>query len=151
MSLCQAHIGCFGCCGHHWGDRDAVLSDIERQTRRYLRIPPEALECYARREAVRTLTANGVCKNLVRINGSFGCAMHPARHGRELRDELCQKEYTCRTLRRFREMDAQQQRRFLAFLADKTDDPLEYSKGMDSGRWLREFERATCSSPCLRA
>ena len=138
INLCQyKELSCFGCCGHTWGGKREVLSQIDKNTLIY---QFSTLEEFKERGRDR-LSASGGCKSLIKKDGRIVCGLHPLQHeGKDHRDKNCQKKYLCKAFKAFLEWDAAKQKRFLKFIDGKKLNNYTYSMGMDSDKLLKEFE-----------
>lgn len=137
-NLCQLeHLSCFGCCGHDWKEKKEVLTQISENTKKFEELPIEIFI----KESENNLSDSGGCKSLVYKNGKIVCALHPLQNkGKDLRDMNCKKEYLCETFKQFLTWDKKKQKKFIDFILDKEIDHYEYSMGMDSDEFLKEFE-----------
>ena len=141
-SLCQLKeigIGCFGCCGHAWTKEGEVNQDIKKNTLRYKEHKDDLTFLHKEASSIRP---SGGCYNLVQLNsGKVGCSLHSCQNnGKDLRDNICDKGYLCKTNHLFQSWGEEKQNKFIRFLNSKKLTPFEYSVGMDRGLLLKEFE-----------
>ncbi|HLD04647.1 MAG TPA: hypothetical protein VJG90_02920 [Candidatus Nanoarchaeia archaeon] len=141
-SLCQLEeigIGCFGCCGHSWTKEGEVNRDIKKNTIRYKEHEDDLVFLHKEASSIRP---SGGCYNLVQLSsGKVGCSLHPCQHsGKDLRDNVCDKDYLCKTNHLFQSWSKEKQDKFIRFLNTKKLTPFEYSMGMDRGLLLKEFD-----------
>lgn len=144
-NLCQYKgLSCFGCCGHTWSSRKEVYAQISKNTMLYSFSTLD--EFRARGED--KLSCSGGCKSLIKKNGMIVCALHPLQNdGKDYRDKHCNKNYLCKTFKSFLEWDEGKRKRFLALIESKKLDHYSYSMGMDSDKFLKEFEKMESKSP----
>lgn len=137
-NLCQLkHLSCFGCCGHDWKSKKAILRQIMKNTNSLKEL---TLEKFIKESQVQ-LSESGGCKSLIFKKEKIVCALHPLQNkGKDFRDKNCKKEYFCETFKKFIKWTETKQEKFIRFLLKKKIDNYEYSIGMDSGKFLEEFE-----------
>ncbi len=145
INLCQLeHLSCFGCCGHDWKSKKEVLEQIMRNTKRWEEAREKGAVDRFIKESEDHLSRSGGCKSLVFKDGRIVCALHPLQNkGKDLRDKNCNKNYLCETFKRFKTWNRTKQKKFVDFIMGKDMDNYEYSIGMDSGEFLKEFEKIT--------
>src|SRR4030042_5808806 len=86
------------------------------------------------------LSRCGACKALIKKEGHIVCGLHPLQNGEDWRDKNCERDFLCDTFRQFLRWPKVKQDRFLRFIEGKNLSHYSYSMGMDSGRFLKEFE-----------
>jgi hypothetical protein len=59
--------------------------------------------------------------------------------GIDYRESECQKEYFCKTVKWFSNLNEKEQEKFLSFLRKKDLDWWDYSLGLDTGSLMKEF------------
>jgi len=139
VNLCQLeHLSCFGCCGHSWTTKKEVLVQIGKNTQLY---PHMSREGFARR-GEKYLSACGACKSLIKKGDRILCGLHPMQNeGADYRDKICEKDYLCKTFKAFLTWENKKQDRFVRFVLEKNLTNWAYSMGMDSDKFLKEFEK----------
>jgi len=139
VNLCQyKKFSCYGCCGHTWTTKGDITRQVKENTRVYKLISREQF-CD---RGEKTLAPCGGCKSLVEKEGRILCGLHPMQNdGKEYRDRVCEKDFLCETFKAFKTWSKQKQLRFLNFIEKKDPTHYAYSMGVDSGRFMAEFER----------
>ncbi|MBW3013114.1 hypothetical protein KY340_02815 [Candidatus Woesearchaeota archaeon] len=145
-SLCQLDdLSCFGCCGYDYSTPREVREGIEKNTLEYQNCKTH--KEFANRPRAGQRRWCGVCRNVVFIRDKkgilrAGCPLHPKlNRGKEMRKKQdCLINYLCKTAVSFDGWNKKKQERFLKFLRTKKLDIINYSLGMDSDKWLKEFE-----------
>ncbi|RLE45445.1 hypothetical protein DRJ22_04340 [Candidatus Woesearchaeota archaeon] len=137
INLCQyKNLSCFGCCGYDFGNEKEFTKRLKENTKQFY-----SLSLKEFRERSEKSTPKGGCKALIIKNNKIICALHPLQNkGKDLRDKNCKKEYMCETFKRFKEWNKEKQKKFLKFIEEKKLSNYDYSKGMDEGTFLKEFE-----------
>jgi len=140
-NLCQHNgMSCYGCCGHGYKGKEAVLADIKENTVDLSRA--KNLIEFKRRYPSWVLGDSGICRNLVQKGKKTFCPLHPAKNkGEDLRKGHCDVNHLCRTFRHFLTWDEEKKNKFIGFILAKNLDNHDYSMGMDSGKLLREFNK----------
>jgi len=137
INLCQfKNFSCFGCCGRDFGSKKEIKHTIRKNTLEYL-------ECKDKREFGERsiyLRESGICRNLIFRNNKIICPLHPnLNKGKDLRDHLCDKDYLCETLKKFKKMSSYKRKKFIEFVKSKNPDWYDYSINIDNGNYLKEF------------
>lgn len=137
--MCQLeHLSCFGCCGNSWTTKREVLVQIRKNTDVYKHMSREEFS----KRGERYLAPCGGCKSLINKDGRVICGLHPMQNnGREYRDKVCDRNYMCKTFKAFKTWDRKKQEKFVKFILGKNLTNWAYSRGMDSDKLLKEFER----------
>lgn len=129
-----------GCCGHTYTGKKDVKESIRKNTISYKHIKkdPESLRKW--RDRNKDLHPSGACVNLVYTGkDKVGCALHPAQQGKDMREGYCDKNYLCKTAKKYAGWDKKKQEAFKKFIREKKPDWYDYSMGLDSGAYLKEF------------
>lgn len=140
-NLCQLPelgLSCMGCCGRDYGSKKDIEKGLVANTLSFLGTD-DKVKWGKRYEG--TIRQCGICFNLVREEKEIFCPLHPARNnGKDLRDNVCDKGYMCKTFHLFKnEWDDKTRKAFLNFIKKKNLDWYSYSIGMDSDKFLKEF------------
>lgn len=137
-NLCQyKHLSCYGCCGHSWASYQAINAQLRENTRIFSIL--DRAEFRSRAET--NLAPCGACKALIIKNDHVICGLHPMQNrGEDWRDKTCERGHFCETFRKFMSWPSSKQRRFLRFIDGKKLSHYTYSMGIDSGKFLKEFE-----------
>jgi len=135
-----------GCCGHDFISKDKIEEAVHKNTQEFQTSNPQTESDFLifrdRRPAMDL--RNGVCRNLIEVQGRLLCPLHPTRHkGKDLREGHCEVDYFCKTAKLFPKWDKEKQDRFIAFIEAKKLDNITYSMKMDKGELLKEFEGQT--------
>ncbi len=141
--LCQFNDGCMGCCGHSFISKEKIKEAIKKNTLEFRELNPqtESQLMRFRDRATPMDLRDGVCRNLIEKEGKVFCPLHPKQNnGRELREGHCDINHLCRTAKEFAGWDKQKQEIFLKFIKDKKIGNLEYSMGIEKGKFLEEFK-----------
>lgn len=126
-------LSCFGCCGHHFGSKDAIhkfMAKNKRTLNRFLSSDKTHKE-FMERE--KLLDACGGCHSLIREKQPEGhtayvCAVHPLRIGGEdVRVGYCDHDYLCKTAGHVNKMTDEEKTLFYDFLAEQQFDSYTYS------------------------
>lgn len=158
VNLCQIDelgLSCMGCCGRNFGSKKGILDSIKRNTVSFKAacIPDHKGGILKKdkvewgRRLARFVHDSGVCYNLIMDGARIFCPLHPKlNNGKDLRDNVCEKDYMCKTFFLFKERwDNDKRKAFLELIEKKVKlgklDWFSYSKGMDSGMLLKEFRR----------
>jgi len=68
------------------------------------------------------------------------CPLHPALNkGKELRDNLCDKDYLCETFKQFNKWNVFRRKKFIEFIKSKNPDCYDYSINIDNDSYFKEF------------
>ncbi|PLW80496.1 hypothetical protein C0585_02260 [Candidatus Woesearchaeota archaeon] len=142
VCLCQnkeIELSCFGCCGNNFKSNEEIKKDLEKNTNEFA-LSKSLIEFMNRG---KELHESGVCKHLI-INeedhNKIICPGHPKQNeGKEYRLGECNILHECRTSFEFKEWPKQKQARFIKFIKEKNMDSIEFSKKIDNGELLEEF------------
>ena len=140
--LCQQNgYSCMGCCGYDYKTK-AIRKAVKKNTKEFHKIQDKIK--FRDRADKDDLRKCGACRNIIlTIEGNkekVFCPLHPAlNEGKDLRKGHCNTRYWCNTMKQFRKWDDKRKQQFLDFVNKKQTDWVEYSMGMDSGAFLREF------------
>lgn len=139
INLCQLeHLSCFGCCGRDWTSKRDVLVQIGKNTELYKHMSREEFS----KRGEEYLSSCGGCKSLIKKDDRIICGLHPMQNkGVDYRDKVCEKNYMCNTFKAFLTWDKSKQGKFVKFIRDKKLNNWTYSMGMDSDKFLKEFEK----------
>ena len=157
-SLCKFNgVSCIGCCGHTFKSKKEIERDLKKNTNDFRKF--RKLEKFRDRVPRHRLRASGICYNLILKpkkseaflgpknpkdflgNSNIICPLHPAVCGRELRKDHCDKDFLCKSAKKFHGWSDEKRKKFLKFLKDKNLDWYDYSIGMEDNRFLDEFEK----------
>jgi hypothetical protein len=130
-----------GCCGHDFPSTERIAGVIKKNTLELKQDNPRTERefiSFRDRRAADDLRS-GVCRNLVEKNGCFLCPLHPAIHGKDLREGHCDINYLCKSAILFEAWGPEKKAKFLSFIESKKLNNLEYSVSMDKGTLLKEF------------
>lgn len=137
INLCQfENFSCFGCCGKEFGTKKEIKEAIRKNTLEYLDYSDKRK--FAERSVF--LRDSGICRNLIFRDGKIICPLHPALNkGKELRDNLCDKDYLCETFKQFKKWNVFRRKKFIEFIKSKDPGWYDYSINIDNGNYLKEF------------
>jgi len=131
-----------GCCGYGFISKRMVFEAIQANTEEFRLLHPQTPEelIKFRDRFPKQALRNGVCYNLICVDGQLLCPLHPFRNkGKDLREGHCEINHLCNTAQHFNSWQSDWQKEFLEFIEKKKLDNIDYSLGMDDDRWLVEF------------
>ncbi len=140
INLCQlGNLSCFGCCGRDWTTEKEVLLQIGINSDVYKHVSREDFS----RRGEKVLSDCGGCKSLIKKDDRVVCGLHPELNdGKDYRDKVCEKNYLCNAFKKFMKWDKKKQDKFVKFILKKKLSNWDYSIGMDSDSFLKEFEKS---------
>ena len=126
-------LSCFGCCGHHFADKETLqkfFDENKRELKKYLE-EGKSYSDFMNREHM--LDSCGACYSLIQEKQPEGhqayvCAVHPLRVGGEdVRPGYCDFDYLCYSAALVNKMTDEEKALFYEFLKEKQFDAFEYS------------------------
>ncbi len=132
-----------GCCGHDFISEEKINDAIRLNTKEFQNKNPQTEQHYEefRDRTHKNNLRHGVCRNLIKENDCILCPLHPARHGKDLRENHCDTSYLCKTAKQFAKWDEHTQRAFIYFIESKQLNNIQYSLAMDKHTLLKEFQQ----------
>lgn len=142
VNLCQLEelkLSCFGCCGREHGTKKEVGEALVKNTFSYDNAKDKK-EWGKRMEGY--IRECGICYNLIKRGNEVFCPLHPYRnYGKDIRDNVCEKDYRCKAVFLFEEKwDDETRKKFIGFIKSKHLDWYSYSIKMDNNSLVEEFE-----------
>ena len=135
-------LGCFGCCGRLYLEKEKVQLTIHKNTLAWQqRDDKMTLRDFCWRQTA--LTQSGVCVNIIEENKMYFCAVHPKRNPgkQDPRINYCNTKFLCEAAKKYEDMDETTKQKYIDFLAKKKLNSYEYSMANDKEQLIREFER----------
>ena len=129
-------LSCFGCCGHHFKDKETLNAFFDRNNRtlkKYLGNGKSYRDFMWREYLV---SSTGGCYSLIREKDVQGrdqylCAVHPLRIGQtpgmtdgDLRESYCDRNYLCATAAHVNKITDDEKKLFYQFLKEEIADGL---------------------------
>ena len=143
ISLCQLNelgLSCFGCCGRNFWKKEWIKESIDKNTEEYKN--SNSLTEFRDRFYRQDIRSTGICPHVIWTSkGRFGCALHPKFTGsdEDLRQNHCNPQYLCKTMRYFLSWDEATKKRYIDFIRSKSLDWYDYSILTDNNKLLEEF------------
>ncbi|MEW5896241.1 MAG: hypothetical protein AB1668_00985 [Nanoarchaeota archaeon] len=120
--LCQLNGGCMGCCGYDFPSKEKIEQAIRTNIREFKLACPRTEQQFLqfRDRKMPPDLRDGVCRNLIKKEGSALCPLHPALHnGKDLRKNHCDTDFLCKTAAEFEQWEEETQKLFLSFIKEK--------------------------------
>lgn len=141
LNLCQPEelgLSCFGCCGHSYKSKQDIRDSIRKNSVEFRHT--STAKQFRDRADKNILSASGICKNVVMVDGQVLCPLHPSVNGQDLRRGHCDIDYLCSAQKEFKTWPHETQKMFIKFIKRKDLDVMTYSLGMDNDSLLKEFK-----------
>ena len=128
-----------GCCKNRSRSVEKIKDALQKNTLEFTEY--KNIKTF-RDRAERSKLRNGVCLNIVMIEGRIFCPLHPMRNsGQDLRIGYCLENFFCRTAILFNQWDEIKQNDFLNFVSGQKLDAVTYSINIYDGNLLRNFRK----------
>lgn len=133
---------CIGCCARKLGSREEIIRAVTKNTKDFFEI--KDMHEFKERYFPGDVHGCGLCRNLIFIEKSIVCPLHPGFNKKgdtsDKRFGHCDTLYLCKTAYVYNSWPEKKKYAFRRFIKQKNYDWYTFSRRMDDGTLLKEFE-----------